>query len=208
MAYKDFTLDTLQQTFGLSAALPVPLFADVPPCEPPAWLAGSLHRGTSLALVSEKARSEFIVAPVLLACRELLQDACAIYSGVRLDADSERGLAGECDFLLARTPPTPNLMAPVAVLLEAKKNDIDDGLGQCAAQMLGAQLFNNQRNQVLPCMYGCVTTGEVWQFLRLQASNLHIDSRRYFLNEINNILGILISMFGSPVPVQQASDAA
>jgi hypothetical protein len=52
-----------------------------------------------LALLSEKARSEFIVAPVLLVARELSHDTVAIYSGQRLDVDASRGLQGECDFI-------------------------------------------------------------------------------------------------------------
>ena len=100
-----------------------------------------------MALVSEKARNEFIVVPVLLTCRELTQNCFYIYSGIRFDIDAERGLKGECDFILSRTPPLPIVTAPVAVLVEAKRQDIEEGLGQCAAQMIAAHASStNERD--------------------------------------------------------------
>ncbi len=89
-----------------------------------------------LALVSEKARSEFVVAPILLAAREMSRETLTIYSGQRLDVDPERGLQGECDFILALSAPLPRLRAPLLIIVEAKKNDIEAGLGQCVAQMV------------------------------------------------------------------------
>jgi len=41
---------------------------------PPPWLPDALLRGRDLALVSEISRREFLIAPVLLACRELLNN--------------------------------------------------------------------------------------------------------------------------------------
>ena len=113
-----------------------------------------------LALVSEKARSEFLVAPILLAARELTGNALAIYSGQRLDVDPAKGLLGECDFILARTDPVPRLRAPLLTVVEAKKNDIEGGLGQCVAQMVAARLFNERAGDTTTRVFGCVTTGE------------------------------------------------
>ena len=97
-----------------------------------------MARGTRLATISEKARSEFIVAPVLLAARESTAGRLAIFSGQRLDVDPARGLVGECDFILAVGPAVPPLRGPIATVVEAKENDVEAGLGQCVAQMAGA----------------------------------------------------------------------
>src|SRR5438105_6528267 len=167
MGYGDFTFDALLAEFGLAIAQ-APLFAPPPHVEPPPWLLDALQKGRSIAFYSEKSRSEFIVAPVLLSCQEMLKHECCLYSGIRLDVDPEKGLKGECDFILAKTPPTPALRAPLMVIVEAKKNDIEEGLPQCAAQMVAARLFNEQHKEHLPAIYGCVTTGEIWQFLRLR----------------------------------------
>jgi hypothetical protein len=206
MPYANFTLDGLQQTFGLTV-LPRDLFSGVPPVAPPGWLLDMLRRGRTPATVSEKARSEFIVAPILLACQELLQDTFTIYSGTTLEGDPERGLTGECDFILARTPPLPILQAPVMVIVEAKKQDIEEGLGQCAAQMLGAQAFNRRHQTPINPLYGCLTTGETWQFLQLDGSQLLIDTNRYFIIELDKLLGIFTTILNPP-PSQKASDAA
>ena len=74
-----------------------------------------LDRGLRQILLSEKARSEFIVVPILLACQEMSAGALAIYSGQRLDVDSDQGLVGECDFILSAVPPVPALRAPLVV---------------------------------------------------------------------------------------------
>ncbi len=102
---------------------------------------------------------EFIVVPILLASRELSHDAVAIYSGQRLDVNPDQGLVGECDFILAATPPVPLLRAPLVTIVEAKKNDIESGLGQCVAQMIAARLFNEKAGNVPFQIFGCVTTG-------------------------------------------------
>ncbi|MEN8220219.1 MAG: hypothetical protein ABFS56_28485 [Pseudomonadota bacterium] len=75
--------------------------------------------------------------------------------------------------------------------VEAKKNAIESNLGQCAAQMLGARLFNQNENNDIETIYGCVTTGETWQFIKLENEAIHIDSHRYYINNVGEILGVL-----------------
>lgn len=193
MAYADFTLQSIETAFGV-VTQPATLFAGVQPAEVPAWLQDLLARGLQLPLVSEKARSELIVMPVLLACRELSQNAVAIFSGPRLDVSPEQGLVEECDFILSRTPPVPEVRAPILAIVEAKKNDVEAGLGQCVAQMIGARLLNERAGQAIPAVYGCVTTGEVWQFLRLEDSLALLDRTRYYLDNVAGILGVLQSI--------------
>jgi hypothetical protein len=154
----------------------------------------TLQKGRGVAFFSEKSRSEFIVAPVLLTCQEILKNACWLYSGVRLDINPDKGLKGECDFILARTPPSPALRAPLLVVVEAKKNDIEEGLAQCAAQMVAARLFNEQHREAVTAIYGAVTTGEAWQFLRLVGQELVVDADRYYITEVDAVLGILVAV--------------
>lgn len=192
MAYADFTLDTLRRQFGLTLATG-PLFPNLQPVELPAWLGPALRRGMPLALNSEKSRSEFIVAPILLAVRELSQERLNVYSGQRLIADPANGLDGECDYILSDSPPLPILQTPLLCIVEAKKNDIEIGLGQCAAQMLGASLVNERDDSSVKSVYGCVTTGENWQFLSLSEKVLTIDDRRLYLDNINHVVAALLA---------------
>ncbi len=200
MAYEDFTLSVLQTQFRLKLQV-APLFPDACALPVSAWLAETLGKMGPLALVSEKARSEFLVAPILVTVRDLGGGRVALYSGQRMDGAAEVGLTGECDFLLTRTPPLPIVNAPIFGLVEAKKNDVESGLGQCAAQMLGALRFNERSAQAdIDTVYGCVTTGEAWQFLRLHGDTLTIDERRYFLNELGLILGVFQSILSYYLP--------
>lgn len=193
MGYGDFTLNYLLTAFDLAIAQ-APMFARAPHIEPSPWLSDTLHKGRGIAFYSEKSRSEFIVAPVLLCCQEMLHSECCLYSGVRLDVDPEKGLKGECDFILAKAPPTPALQAPLLVVVEAKKNDIEDGLAQCAAQMIAARLFNQQHKEEISEIFGCVTTGEAWQFMKLHSRELVVDADRYYISDVGAILGILVAV--------------
>jgi hypothetical protein len=149
MTYLDFTLDHLQREFGIRVH-DRPLFEPLGDLAPSAQLQNHLQAISGLAIVSEKARSEFIVAPILFECRERMQRRINIFSGTRLDADPERGLKGECDFIVARSESRYVFQAPIMVILEAKKHDMDDGLAQCAAQLLGAWCYNEQAGSRWP----------------------------------------------------------
>lgn len=199
MSYSDFTtLDSALQAFGLRES-DTPLFADTPPLPMSDWLRDTLARTVEVGLYSanEKARSEFIVAPILLEIASRNKNRVALHSGKHLNVDPEQGLNGECDFFLARSQPSRTIQAPICTLVEAKKGDIELGLGQCVAQMVGARLFNERRKAPLPFIFGCVTSGEDWQFLRLTGNNAALDSARYYLNQVERILGILQNIVDS-----------
>jgi hypothetical protein len=196
MAFTDFTLEAVEAELGV---IPRPgvVFPTLPKASAPTWLTEGLARGMELALVSEKARSEFIVAPVLLGVRELSGGRISILSGQRLDVDAARRLVGDCDFILALSEPLPRLRAPLVTIVEAKKNDIEAGLGQCIAQMVAAQLFNERAGQS-GVVFGCVTTGEDWQFLRLDGQAVLIDTTRRYINDVGSILAAFLSIAGQP----------
>ncbi|MDM8528033.1 hypothetical protein QUF58_07435 [Anaerolineales bacterium HSG24] len=194
MAYGDFDLEKLQKEFDLVEERAW-LFDKVVDVEPTEWLKETLRRSQTLAVVSEKARSEMLVTPILLEARQLNQERFAIYSGTVLDADKEKGLSGECDFILTDTPPRHTLQAPIITLVEAKKQDIERYLGQCAAQMLGARVFNQTHQNPVETIFGCVTTGEAWQFLKLDGLTIYVDLNRYYINQVGQILGALQAVF-------------
>ncbi|MGH9802916.1 MAG: hypothetical protein ACRD82_21320, partial [Blastocatellia bacterium] len=189
-SYSDLTIGDLKQMFGLKAGTGS-LFPRVSPIAPSSWLTETLEKGRQNAMVSEKARAEFIVTPVLLLAQGLSRKQVSLYSGIRLDVDADKGLKGVCDFVFSQSPPLPFLEAPILVLVEAKKNDVEEGIGQCAAEMVAAQIFNRESGNSIPVIYGCVTTGETWQFLKLTGVNLVIDEDRYFIDSVTKILGIL-----------------
>jgi hypothetical protein len=192
MAYTEFTSEAVQQRLGVSLQL-AELFPGVRSIPPPGWLTDQLAKTRQLALLSEKSRSEFIVAPILLAVRDLSGDQLVILSGQRLDVDAAKGLTGECDFILSTGLALPFLQAPLLMLIEAKRHDIESALGQCVAQMVGAQMFNERAGLADRAVYGCVTTGEAWQFLRLMGSIVSVHPDRLYLDNLGGILGAILS---------------
>lgn len=198
MPYTEFNLSQAKKSFELTEHRSA-LFADIKAIPSSDWLKEALDIGLELALStsSEKARSEFIITPILFELERKNNKQLAIYSGERLDVDKDKGLTGECDFILSKGSITHSIQSPIFALVEAKKNDISLGLGQCVAQMVGATLYNQNENNPIKHIYGCVTTGEDWQFLRLQDKQLHIDNKRYYINDVNIILAILQSIVES-----------
>jgi hypothetical protein len=191
MTYSDFSIAEVRRTFHLTLRDHA-LFPVIGSLEPSEWLRYALEKGKDLAVWSEKARSEFIVAPILMACREILEEKVHVFSGVSLDAAPEQGLKGECDFILAKTASAYDLQGPLMVVVEAKKHDLDVGLGQCAAQMLGARIFNEKDDTPIPVIYGCVTNGSLWQFLKLEGHELILHPQRLPTGELGQILWMIV----------------
>ncbi len=193
MSYTDFDIPRVERELGIKVKSRLLEWRNNF-IEPSAWLTETLERGAANAFVSEKSRSEFLVAPVLLAVREINDNRVQVFSGQTLNVDANLGLTGECDFILSKTDPTPILREPIMSVVEAKKNDIELGLGQCIAQMVAAKIFNLRRENDFKEIFGCVTTGEIWQFLKLEESSAIIDTNRYFISEVGKILGVFKSI--------------
>ncbi|MEG5190852.1 hypothetical protein [Microcoleus sp. ARI1-A4] len=142
-------------------------------------------------MTTAKERSERIISPILLECREKNKRRFSIFSGWSFDVDVSQGLHGECDFLLSGVPFDFEIKVPVFALRETKGGEIESCLPQCAAQMVAAQLFNEREQNSIPAVFGCVTTGVVWRFLKLEGNNLIIDDDVYYLDKVPRILGVL-----------------
>jgi len=140
-----------------------------------------------------------IVADVLIELREHFEHRISLFSGIDFNVDTENELTGVCDFLVSLSPNQYYLEAPVIILIEAKKDDLITGLGQCVAEMIAAQRFNTEKGNDIPCIYGAITTGINWLFLKLSGKRLHIDMSAYMLERCDKILGILASMVSQKV---------
>lgn len=190
MPYSAFTFRQVKKDFGL-AEMNIDLFKDTAEIPISDWLRKTLTITAKLPLKSEKARSEGIVAPILFELKERNEDRITLLSGENLDIDPQRGLNGECDFILTRIPHSTTLESPVFCLTEAKQHIVENNLGQCAAQMIGAREFNRAEGTPIETIYGVVTSGEVWQFLKLHDHIIYTDRHRYFIEHPDKILGIL-----------------
>ena len=196
MAYRNWTLDMAREAFHLEELDFQGIFADIEPVEPSADLAKALAKKTPLAFAigTEKAKSELIVADILVELCEHFDYRVSLFSGIDFNVDAENDLNGVCDFLISLSPVQFSMEAPVIVLVEAKRDNLTEGLGQCAAEMVAAQRFNAEEGNDIPRVYGGITSGLNWLFLKLEGQQLHIDMNAYQLSQCDKVLGILASM--------------
>ena len=212
MAYNKFTLEEVVRAFGLKIHSAETVVGEPESYPPSDFLRQSLERGTSTALKisTEKARSEFIVAPILLELQVILQDEISFFSGIDFTVDKLKGLSGKCDFIFSLGSEQEYLTAPAVTVVEAKNDNIKNGLGQCVAEMVAAQIFNQQKNINIQTIYGVVTTGVLWRFLKLKGNDLYIeDLEKSFTiadGNIGKLLGIFIKMLEKQPTARKIGD--
>ena len=197
MAYSNFTLSKLESEFGITVVQTAGIFRTFTPVTPSALLVEVLAENLPLALPngSEKARSEWILAPLLAEVRRQHHKQISIFSGITFNVDKKRGLDGVCDFLLSTSAHQLELESPVLCAVEAKEHNTSLGLPQCIAEMLAIALYNQRAGTPQESIYGVVTTGELFLFLRMRGTTVEVDIETYALYPIERILGVLVGIF-------------
>lgn len=195
MSYSKFTFEEVLSNFNLTLVESNGKFNNLPEVAPSQHLEETLKDNIPLAvaIASEKARSEFIVAPILVAIKKQFNNRISLFSGVEFNVNIELGLSGFCDFLISRSSLQTIIQTPVVALVEAKNDNIKSGFGQCLAEMVAAQIFNQGQSNEIPKIYGAITTGTLWQFLELEAQTATLDLQEYSLDRLPKVLGILSS---------------
>jgi hypothetical protein len=192
MPYNNFSVEEVEEKFNLvfQAKSFLPELEEI---NPSSWLQETLLKTVPLTKMvgSEKARSEFIIAPVLVELREIAKDEISIFSGKEFTVDKELGLNGICDFLISKTSNQITLSAPILALVEAKKGVLEDGWGQCIAEMVAAKKFNESKGKPIGCIYGIVTSGSLWHFLQMRENIVLLEPNEYSLSPIEKLLAAL-----------------
>jgi hypothetical protein len=196
MAYSKFTLKKAKEDFDLTFVEDRDLFSQVPARELSEALKATLAENVPLALSinTEKARSEMIISPILIELRKVFERKISLFSGVSFTVDEEKELNGNCDFLISCSSEQLFITSPVVTIVEAKNENFNLGMGQCVAEMVAAKLFNEREQSEVSWIYGVVTTGNVWKFLKLDQSTVYIDIREYHVDDVAKVLGILSKM--------------
>ena len=195
MPYSKFTLDELKQKFNIILTGNKGKFNNLPEVAPSQFILEALEEYLPLAVAigSEKARSELIVAPILVAIKKHLNKQISLFSGIEFNVDIELGLNGFCDFIISNSTQQFFIESPVIALVEAKNDNLKSGLAQCMAEMVAAQIFNQRQDNEISKIYGVITTGTVWQFLELEGEVVVLDLQEYSVENLPKILGILTS---------------
>jgi hypothetical protein len=198
MPFSEFyaNLGNALEKFDLTNLEEAGIFGDRPLATPSTHISETLQYNVRLAsaIGNEKARSELIVAPMLLELTRVHRPNVSFFSGVDLSVDPAEGLNGTCDFLISASREQLFVKAPIVIVVEAKKESIVDGMGQCVAEMVASRIFNERKGNGIETVYGAVTTGTTWQFLSLTGRAVQIDMNEYHIDQPGRILGILVSM--------------
>ncbi|MCY7345552.1 MAG: hypothetical protein LH614_04960 [Pyrinomonadaceae bacterium] len=188
MGYSKFRkIQDVVERFNLDMRLQR-LFQEIEPVSPSEWLLETLSVSELLPLTNEKSKAERVISPILTEVAKVYTEKVSFFSGEQINVKPEDDLSGECDFFFALQPPKLYIDAPIISLTEAKDEDMDWGIAQCAAQMLGAKYFNDARNKSIPIIFGCVTTGTDWQFLKFENDVYYVDTKIY--TDLKEILGV------------------
>lgn len=197
MPYSDFTIKQVQDDFGLEIIEKTGIFSGIKHAEISDYFKITLEENIPLAVSinTEKAKSELIISNVLIEIRKIFDRKISFFSGVEFNIDKEKGLNGYCDFLVSLSPEQLFVKSPVITLVEAKNENIMIGLGQCIAEMIAAKIFNEKEGNNITSIYGTVTTGLFWKFMKLTDNTVQIDLKNYGIEDTpERIVGILSAM--------------
>jgi hypothetical protein len=196
MSYSEFTLKELKKKFGLRIKEGYAMFPETPPFEISDFLSESMENGIPLAraIGTDKAKAEFIIAPVLAEVRKVLKNKISLFSGINFKVNPKRGLTGVCDFIMGSSEQQLELNRPVLTVVEARNENINAGIPRCIAEMIGARIFNAREGNGIKYVFGCVTTGTVWKFLKYSRGVVFIDVDDYYIRDLSKIMGIFLEI--------------
>lgn len=205
MAFRDFVFPAVMEQLGLSYH-DTDLSSSISPVELRPEVVEMINDGAIIAfeINTEKARSEFVIAPILLEARRLTDGAFGIFSGVEFNVDVDKKLVGVVDFLLTRPAHLLIISTLVIVVTEVKNDNVQNAYGQCIATMRAAQLFNQRKGYSTP-IYGVTTTGSDWKFLQLNGDAISFDRETYYLQDVTKIIAIIKHMVESVALVPAAA---
>ncbi len=169
------------------------LFDSVEHIAPSARLVADIEDNLELPFDTEKAKSELLVVPVLNELRRNNKQQFTVFSGYAFDVDKSRGLNGHCDYILSQALHSPTIESPIICVVEAKNDAVDSqsAIAQCVAEMYAVHIFNQDHGKNVPVVYGITSTGLDWMLLRMENMTVEIDTERYYLKYLSELLGAL-----------------
>lgn len=168
------------------------LSSSITPVAPSPYLVTTIAKNLKKPMSSEKAKSEYLISPILSEIQERNMAFTQLFSGYTFDVDKAKGLKGLCDYILTFSLDTPIVItSPVFSIVEAKNDNLSNGIPQCIAELYAASLFNQRHGRHLPTLYGATTFGLQWQFIRYTEGFAEVDATVYYINQLPQILGIL-----------------
>ncbi len=193
MAFSDYkNLSQTQKEFGVSYT--EKSFLTSVPVAPPAGFLKDLefNRANMDVFSSEASRTELVISPLLREAYKRFAHHLSFWIQKPLNYNEK--LSGTPDYLIATKSALGKtvLETPLVVVVEAKKNDFEQGWGQCLAELVAAQKINDDSSRPV---YGIVTDGELWKFGKLVESEFVLEPTGYTLSDLPELFGALIHIF-------------
>ena len=141
---------------------------------------------------SEYAICENIISPILTEVWRGYIQSFLIWSHQPLNYDEN--LSGVPDYVVAQRSPRGKVVfeKPYVIVVEAKKDNFEEGWGQCLAEMLAAQKLNNDPSKKL---FGMVSNGKLWEFGVLQEEMFTKNRKYYVLENLKELMGAVNFLF-------------
>jgi hypothetical protein len=156
--------------------------------EPSDFFQERLRRLRHFDLTSSERAKELLIDAV---CEEALErhTSLKIWKAAPLQGDD---LVGVADYVVA--PRRAYLETPLVCVVEAKKDDFEQGLAQCLVEMKACQVSNEEAGGLID-VYGVVTNGEGWKFYQFSVDGQVHQSVLYSLSDVAGLLGALHHIF-------------
>ncbi|MBD2139681.1 hypothetical protein H6F32_19460 [Anabaena sp. FACHB-1237] len=145
---------------------------------------------------SEYAICENIISPILVEIWLKYKDKLLLWSHQALNYDEK--LSGVPDYIVAQRSPRGKVILdqPYLILVEAKKDNFDEGWGQCLAELIAAQKLNNNQQHKI---FGIVSNGKLWEFGQLKNDFFTKNIKYYVLENLLELMGVINFIFSESV---------
>jgi hypothetical protein len=141
---------------------------------------------------SEYAICESIIHPILVELWRKYADKLLLWSHQPLNYDEN--LSGIPDYMVAQRSSRGKIILeqPYLIIVEAKKDNFEEGWGQCLAELVAAQKMNSNQNSRL---FGIVSNGKLWEFAVLQEMEFIKNIKYYVLEDLQALMEALNFIF-------------
>ncbi|WP_416309725.1 hypothetical protein [Spirulina sp. 06S082] len=141
---------------------------------------------------SEYAICENIIAPILREIWLKYMENLMLWSHQPLTYDEN--LSGIPDYIVAKRSPRGKIILekPYLILVEAKKDNFEEGWGQCLAELMAAQKLNNESGKRV---FGIVSNGKLWEFGQLKEETFTKNTKSYLLEDLEKLMAAINYLF-------------
>jgi hypothetical protein len=185
--FSSFTYTEAFKHLKLTDLLPWELEAI--PMEPSVFFKERLHRLEQLFDLQSYEESKKLLIDAICEEAILITEHLKIWKGAQLESDTT---AGYVDYLIAERK--RYLESPLLCIIEAKKDNFEQGLAQCLVEMQACQWQNHQVSHDADIL-GIVTNGEGWQFYKLLMTGVVYETPLYSVGDMQLLLGRLRYIF-------------